>query len=345
MAREKILEPTNGQMYLAPSMGLEQFRQQIDELKSFIEENLKQDVDYGVIPGTPKPTLFKPGAEKLLRWHGLVVDSTVLPSSRLDIEGGVIDVDMEGRVRSVKLDQVLGTVHANCNSEEFRYWSSRHPEEAFGDRGRSRRPQRLGDQKNTILKMCDKRLWVAAALLYTLASEIFTQDVEDSAEASAQTQPRSQQAQASPAAQCPKCHTGILRERTRRDGSGTFWGCSRYPECKYTQNEPPAQAPHSDAGERGSGTPAEESKSAESEQSEEEMARDKKLLINQVKKVAEELELDGKQVGRYARELFGEVRPLAQLTNLQLDRLLAKLREIHSTEATPVESDTEDAAA
>ena len=171
--QEQLPVEQREELYLAPSMGLEAFRKQMDDLKHFIEDNLKEGPDYGRIPGTPKPTLLKSGAEKLLRWHGLVVDNVILPSSRLDITGGVIDVDIEGTVRSVKTGQTLGTVHSNCNSEEYRYYNARNPED------RNRRPQRLGDQKNTIIKMADKRTWVAAALLYTMASEIFTQDIED----------------------------------------------------------------------------------------------------------------------------------------------------------------------
>ena len=39
---------------------------------------------------------------------------------------------------------------------------------------------------------------------------------------------------------CPKCETGWLAERKRKDGSGTFLGCSNYPECRYTKNLPGA---------------------------------------------------------------------------------------------------------
>ena len=35
------------------------------------------------------------------------------------------------------------------------------------------------------------------------------------------------------APRCPKCG-GEMRRRTRRDGSGEFWGCVNYPECKGT---------------------------------------------------------------------------------------------------------------
>jgi ssDNA-binding Zn-finger/Zn-ribbon topoisomerase 1 len=41
---------------------------------------------------------------------------------------------------------------------------------------------------------------------------------------------------------CPSCKVGTLRERNRRDGSGTFWGCDKYPTCKHTQNDPPKAA-------------------------------------------------------------------------------------------------------
>lgn len=238
------LVPLNGtgDAYLAPAMGLDQFHQQLKELKKFIEQNLRPDIDYGRIPGCPKPTLLKPGAEKMLRFYGLVVDGHHLPSSKLDVLGGVIDVDMEGVVRSTRSGLELGTVHANCNSEESRYYNARHPDE-----GKSTHPQRLGDQKNTIEKMADKRLWVAAALLYTLASEIFTQDIEDSPPpAEGHTSPTTEAP--SVGGDCPSCHKGHLVERKRRDGSGVFWACDagkydpaskKRTGCQHIQNDPP----------------------------------------------------------------------------------------------------------
>ena len=39
---------------------------------------------------------------------------------------------------------------------------------------------------------------------------------------------------------CPNCETGWLAERTRRDGAGSFVGCSNYPECRFTKNLPTA---------------------------------------------------------------------------------------------------------
>lgn len=36
----------------------------ITQLQAAVQSTLKKDHDYGVIPGTNKPTLLKPGAEK-----------------------------------------------------------------------------------------------------------------------------------------------------------------------------------------------------------------------------------------------------------------------------------------
>ncbi|WP_352223583.1 topoisomerase DNA-binding C4 zinc finger domain-containing protein [Bacillus sp. SM2101] len=35
---------------------------------------------------------------------------------------------------------------------------------------------------------------------------------------------------------CPSCTNGILIKRKRRKDSGNFIGCSKYPNCKYTES-------------------------------------------------------------------------------------------------------------
>lgn len=234
------LVPIDAQaVYLPQAMSTEQMTRQVAELKDFCDAVMTENVDYGTIPGTQKPSLLKPGAEKMLRLFGLVVDIDYMPTSQIDLKGGIIDIDLVGTVRSAKSGLVLGNVHANINSEEFRYWSARNPVEAYGDRGKNKRPQRLADQKNTLLKMGDKRIWVAAALFYTLASELFTQDVEDTAD----TQDTGQPSQPNPTNgngaapetwPCPDCLKAgrkgmikVLKTGTRDDGSPwTLYGCT-----------------------------------------------------------------------------------------------------------------------
>ena len=40
-------------------------KEQRQALQKFINSQLRNGVDYGIIPGTPKPSLWKPGAEKI----------------------------------------------------------------------------------------------------------------------------------------------------------------------------------------------------------------------------------------------------------------------------------------
>lgn len=220
---------------IAPTQTVEAFETKLGELRDFTKRNMRNGVDFGIIPGTPKPTLFKPGAEKLLRWHGLVVDTKM--SGQLEVTGSVLDVDMAGSVRHASSGMVLGTVHANCNSEERRYKNARQKGQ-----------QTLADQKNTIIKMADKRAWVAAALLYTMASEAYTQDIEDTAGVA----PEGSTASAQATGNCPKCGKPL---RLRSGARGEFLGCSGYPNCKHTaqvaQSTPeaaPEPPPEKEAG-------------------------------------------------------------------------------------------------
>jgi ssDNA-binding Zn-finger/Zn-ribbon topoisomerase 1 len=218
---------------IAPVGTVEAFEKRLNELRDFCKRNLVEgaDKDFGKVPGIPKKVLFKSGAEKLLRWHGLVVEATILPSSKLDVLGSVIDIDMTGLVRHAATGTVLGTVPANCNSEERRYRNARL---SVDKEGHEREPQTLGDQKNTLVKMCDKRLEVAAALKYTMASEVFTQDVEDM-----ETEEKAEKP-AKPLrgyGVCPRCGKGEMVEKSGKKGQ--FYGCSRYPDCRHTQNARP----------------------------------------------------------------------------------------------------------
>ncbi len=36
---------------------------------------------------------------------------------------------------------------------------------------------------------------------------------------------------------CPRCKTGVMVKRKRKDGSGEFWGCSNYPNCRMACND------------------------------------------------------------------------------------------------------------
>src|ERR671939_2251112 len=54
-----------------PAMSIEAAVERYGAITEFISRVLRRDIDYGMIPGTDKLTLLKPGAEKLTTFFGL----------------------------------------------------------------------------------------------------------------------------------------------------------------------------------------------------------------------------------------------------------------------------------
>jgi len=59
------------QTWLAPITTVANMVSTYNQMADFVREVLRENVDFGVVPGTDKPTLLKPGAEKLNRFFGL----------------------------------------------------------------------------------------------------------------------------------------------------------------------------------------------------------------------------------------------------------------------------------
>ncbi|MCA1816978.1 MAG: hypothetical protein LC746_11320, partial [Acidobacteria bacterium] len=57
--------------HFMPAMSIEAAVERYTAVTEFVSRVLRRDVDYGVIPGTEKFTLLKPGAEKLTTFFGL----------------------------------------------------------------------------------------------------------------------------------------------------------------------------------------------------------------------------------------------------------------------------------
>jgi hypothetical protein len=131
----------------------------INAFQTVIQQAVKPGHDIGIIPGTNKPTLLKPGAEKIVMMMGL--------SSRYEIMDKVEDYDKGFFSYNVKCvlsrnDYDICEGVGNCNSRESKYVKAD--------------PYSIA---NTILKMAKKRAYVDAALSVASLSDIFTQDLED----------------------------------------------------------------------------------------------------------------------------------------------------------------------
>lgn len=150
------------------AVSLDVIRQRIGQLQEFVKGYMVQGEDYGVIPGTPKPTLLKPGAEKLCDVYAL--------SPQYDVTHRVEEWDkplFSYEVRCTLVSRQSGIVIAqgvgSCNSYEKKYRYRR-------DGSENPDPFTL---VNTLLKMAKKRALVDAVLSATRSSGIFTQDIED----------------------------------------------------------------------------------------------------------------------------------------------------------------------
>lgn len=152
----------------------------IDKLKYI--EDYKQRVmqiktDYGVIPGTSKPCLFKPGAEKLAFAFNLYaeyeVDSKVVEPFK-EWEYEVWDKILKKNVVKKTRGYFHYTMRCRIfNKETGQQWGSQIADCDSMERGRETAPS------NTIMKMAEKRAYVGAVLNATFTSDRFTQDVED----------------------------------------------------------------------------------------------------------------------------------------------------------------------
>jgi hypothetical protein len=107
-----------------PAMTIESAVERYQQVTEFVSRVLREDVDYGVIPGTEKRTLLKPGAEKLTTFFGL--------STRFQLLERIEDWTGAGhggepffyylyRCQLYRGDVLIAESDASCNSRETKY--------------------------------------------------------------------------------------------------------------------------------------------------------------------------------------------------------------------------------
>ena len=133
--------------------------QKITQFQKVVQSTLHQNHDYGIVPGTDKPTLLKPGAEKILMMMGLRSEFEIVDSTR-DFEKGFFQYQV--RCKLYRGGMLITEGLGSCNTKERKYIKQD--------------PYTLD---NTVLKMAKKRALVDATLLVASLSDIFTQDLED----------------------------------------------------------------------------------------------------------------------------------------------------------------------
>lgn len=219
-----VIAPSSGAVPAATAV---EMRAQVQRIQQVMKAVMKDKVHYGVVPGTPKPSLWKPGAEVLCAtFH-------IAPSYRVD---DLSDGDcIRYRVTCVGTHQatgiVLGEGMGECSSSEEKYKWRKTTNREYDATDDTRKRIKYGydresrseyeikqvrtepaDIANTVLKMACKRAQVAMALNVTAASDIFTQDLEDMPEelrgaADDESHGHEERPRGKPATQAPRSNT------------------------------------------------------------------------------------------------------------------------------------------
>lgn len=154
---DEALQPSVPNM----AVNLQEAKDRITELQNFIKYMMVPNIDYGFVPGCPKPMLFKAGAEKLCDIYGLTKQIQILEKTE-NWENGIFHYV----VKAVLVNKKTGFVESEgvgaCNSKEKKF-ASQDPYSVV----------------NSILKMAKKRAIVDATLAATRTSGIFGQDIEN----------------------------------------------------------------------------------------------------------------------------------------------------------------------
>lgn len=129
------------------------------------QTTLKRDVDFGVIPGTKSPSLYKAGAQKIANAFGLLQHYTVesaiedpsTPVFFYRVRCDLVKIAQDGT------EYIFTSGHGSANTMEKR-------------NGRNS----AWDGANATLKMAEKRSLTAAVIAIAGLADAFTQDIEDS---------------------------------------------------------------------------------------------------------------------------------------------------------------------
>lgn len=193
-----IVVPTQQSVIVAHSMSLAELKTQVKRIREAMKSVMQAGVHYGVIPGTPKPTLYKPGAELLFAMFRISPEPEIEDLSTED------EIRYRVRVRGVHAPTgaVIGWGVGECSTSEDKYrWRAAVCDEEFDETDDDRRrikwyrwKDRGGewhtdckkmvrtspsDLANTALKMATKRGRIDLALSALGASDVFNQDLED----------------------------------------------------------------------------------------------------------------------------------------------------------------------
>jgi len=189
----------------------EELKAQVDLIQRTMQAVMKQDTHYGVIPGTPKPTLYKAGAEKICLLFGLVPEYDF---EEKELPEGHREYTATCKLRRRGTDILMAEGTGVCSTMESKYryrWDNTGEQVPTDYWKKGRDPAIIGgpsfvprkawkddkqdwyifrkvehadpaDNYNTCRKIAAKRSYLHATITGTAAGDIFDQDLEDGPE-------------------------------------------------------------------------------------------------------------------------------------------------------------------
>ena len=236
---------------IVTSYSVAEVKTQVNLIQELMKDVMHEDEHYGIIPGTKKKSLYKPGAEKLSMVFRLAPKYEMKSK---DLGDGHIDVTSTCVLIHIPTGATMGEGIGSCSTMEskFRYRNvsgydvldepipndskdnkAAYRKQGFGmkkddDLGwvwvkfRSSEKQEnpdIADSYNTVRKMAKKRSHTDAILTVLAASDIFTQDYDEDAD-HPESQPPDYETEASAAVNIRACNTIEILKKT----------CDKYKE-------------------------------------------------------------------------------------------------------------------
>lgn len=207
------------ELFVSPVVGMDEAKAKFEQVRKFTATCLTKGVDYGTFAGVAKPSLLKPGAEKVATLFGLNPRFTLLDSVKNWNGEGNPDNEpffyFEYKCELYRGGEYVGSCDASCNSWEKKYryrlgelvcpncgkplrksknndgyycWAKQGGcGTTFASNDTRITSQKVGvvknfdtaEQVNTFQKMAQKRAFIGATLIACNLSEYYTQDIED----------------------------------------------------------------------------------------------------------------------------------------------------------------------
>ncbi|MBW0000073.1 MAG: hypothetical protein JO015_13310 [Verrucomicrobia bacterium] len=206
------VETVSSKELLIQAIAIDTLVERVNLIKEAMKRCMVEGQHHGTIPGTRKPSLWKPGAELICTLFQL---GTRYPkqSMLIERENGHFLFTLTCELFHIPTGRVVGEGVGAASTMEYRFRVQ--TEDRYTDHGQPIKAKYTPyDFYNTVLKIAKKRAMVDAVLTASGASEIFTQDTEDNPELFRETEldhgrqalarpARASSAPATPASQTP----------------------------------------------------------------------------------------------------------------------------------------------